>query len=473
MTEHRYDCLFIGGAWVKAGTDAVIDLVNPATREVFAHVPAGTPEDAVRAIEAASAAKDAWAAVPVKKRVELMNKALEIFKTYREEIIRLEALELGSPVSFSAFSHCDYQFERIESYIRETERVSLEESFEKSTVLREPVGVVACITPWNYPLGQVVQKVFPALLMGNTVVIKPSQHTPLTCYLLVEALEKAGFPAGTVNLVTGKGSALGDVFAEHPLVDMVSFTGSTQIGIELSRKALGTVKRISLELGGKSPFIWLPSRDYEPALGKLFSSIFLNSGQTCTALSRLIVPKEDLERIKALLLKHIPELTVGDPLDPSVKIGPLASRAQYDKVLSYIELGKAEGAEMLCGGAAPELGKGWYVRPTVFTNVTNDMRIAREEIFGPVLCVITYDTVDEAVAIANDTPYGLSAGVFGEDREQALSVARRIHSGNVYVNGAPRDVTAPFGGYKQSGIGREGGRYGLMEFTQLKAVFDH
>ncbi len=469
---YSFDRLFIGGAWVKPAGNNVIALENPATREVFAHVPDGTPADAEAAIEAAAAAQPAWAATPLSKRVLLMRKALEIFKTYRDEIIRLEALELGAPVSYSASAHCDYQFTRIESYIRETENVALQESFELSTVMREPIGVVACITPWNYPLGQVVQKIIPALLMGNTVALKPSQHTPLTSYLLVDSLDRAGFPAGTVNLVTGRGSKLGDTFATHPLVDMISFTGSTAVGIKLSQKALQSLKRISLELGGKSPFVWLPSADYEPAVNQLFGSVFYNSGQTCTALTRLIVPEADLDRVKELLMRRIPELTVGDPFDPKTKIGPMASKAQYEKVLSYIELGQKEGAKLLTGGAAPEAGVGYYIKPTIFTDVTNDMRIAREEIFGPVLCVLTYKTVDEAVAIANDTPYGLNAAVFGEHKA-ALAVAKRIKAGNVYVNGGPRDVTAPFGGYKQSGIGREGGRYGLMEFTQLKATFDH
>lgn len=468
---YRFDSFYIGGAWGKPSTTDVLTLENPATRDPFATVPDATPADAVAAIEAAASALPAWSATPLAKRVELMQKALEIFKTYRDEIIRLEALELGAPVSYSANAHCDYQFTRIESYIRESQKVVLEEQFEQSTVVREPVGVIACITPWNYPLGQVVQKIIPALLMGNTVVLKPSQHTPLTAYLLVDSLDRAGFPAGTVNLVTGRGSKLGDTFATHPLVDMISFTGSTAVGIKLSQKALESVKRISLELGGKSPFIWLPSEDYEPAINQLFGSVFYNSGQTCTALTRLLVPESDLERVKALLLRRIPQLVVGDPMDPKTNIGPMASKAQYDKVLSYIELGQSEGAELLCGGPAPEAGKGYFIKPTVFVNVTNSMRIAREEIFGPVLCVITYKTVDEAVDIANDTPYGLNAAVFGE-RELALSVAKHIKAGNVYVNGCPRDVTAPFGGYKQSGIGREGGRYGLMEFTQLKATFD-
>lgn len=295
---YRFDSFYIGGAWAKPSTTDVLTLENPATRAPFATVPDATPADAVAAIEAAASALPAWSATPLAKRVELMQKALEVFKTYRDEIIRLEALELGAPVSYSANAHCDYQFTRIESYIRESQKVVLEEQFEQSTVVHEPIGVIACITPWNYPLGQVVQKIIPALLMGNTVVLKPSQHTPLTAYLLVDSLDRAGFPAGTVNLITGRGSKLGDTLASHPLVDMISFTGSTAVGIKLSQKALEGVKRISLELGGKSPFIWLPSEDYEPAINQLFGSVFYNSGQTCTALTRLLVPESDLEKSK-------------------------------------------------------------------------------------------------------------------------------------------------------------------------------
>ncbi len=468
---YSFDKLYINGFWVESSGSERIALENPATREIFAHVPDSTPEDANRAIEAAANALESWSAVPIEKRIELMRKMLELFKSYHDEIIRLEAFELGAPVSFSEESHCNYQFTRVASYINEAQKLVLSEKFNKSTVLREPIGVVACITPWNYPLGQVVQKVIPAVLTGNTVVLKPSQHTPLTSYLLVDAFDRTGFPAGVVNLVTGRGSRLGDIFASHPAVDMVSFTGSTSVGVKLSQKALESVKRISLELGGKSPFIWMKSDDYEPAIGKLFSSVFLNSGQTCTALTRLLVPQEDLGKVKELLLRRIPELTVGDPFDRAVKLGPVASKAQYEKILSYIELGKTEGAELLCGGAAPEAGKGYFIAPTVFTGVTNDMRIAREEIFGPVLCVITYKTIDEAVAIANNSPYGLNAAVFGP-RDEAIAIAKRLKAGNVYINDAPRDVTAPFGGYKQSGIGREGGRYGLLEFTQLKAILD-
>ncbi len=469
--SHSFGRHYIGGVWREPSSPGRIAVTSPVTFERIAEVPDGTPEDADAAVRAARLAQPQWAAVPMGERIALMEKMLGIFRTCADEIVRLEALELGAPVSFSKVSHCEYQFTRTASYIRLAGQIPESVPFEASTVLREPVGVVACITPWNYPLGQVVQKVIPALLMGNTVVLKPSQHTPLTAFLLIEAFDRAGFPAGVINLVSGRGSRLGPVLAAHPLVDMVSFTGSTAVGTELARTALASVKRISLELGGKSPCVWLPMKDYAPALPGLMNSIFLNSGQTCTALSRLIVPEDDLPAIEAMLREALKRYPVGDPFDPATRIGPVASRAQFDKVSSYIRLGIEEGARLVAGGVPAAPDRGYFIAPTIFSDVRNDMRIAQEEIFGPVLCILTYRTVDEAVAIANDTRYGLNAAVFGPKAE-AVAVARRIRAGNVYVNDGPRDVTAPFGGYKASGIGREGGIHGLMEFTQLKAIFD-
>ena len=469
--SYSFDKFFIDGSWCEPTQERRIELVNPATKSVFATVPEAAPADVEAAVVAAAAAQPEWAAVKLQERADLMQRMLDVFKTHREAIIELEAQELGAPVSFGASAHCDYQFVRIQSYIDIARGMALEERFAKSTVLREPVGVVACVTPWNYPLGQVVQKVVPALLMGNTVVLKPSQHTPLTCYLMMDAFERAGFPKGVVNLICGRGARLGNVLSRHLLVDMVSFTGSTQVGVQLAQAGLEGVKRISLELGGKSPCIWLPGADYEPWVPLLMNSIFLNSGQTCTALSRLLVHQDDLPRVEALLRKHVADYPVGDPMDPAVRIGPVASKAQFDKVSEYIALGIKEGARLIAGGIPDEPENGYYVGPTIFSDVTNDMRIAREEIFGPVLCVLTYRTPEQAVAIANDTPYGLNAMVCGP-RQEAMALARRIKAGNVYINDAPRDVTAPFGGYKQSGIGREGGIAGLLEFTQYKAIID-
>lgn len=466
-----FEKLYIDGEWTPASSGEWIDVENPADMKIFARVPRGAAEDIDRAARAAKAAFPAWAAKPLSERIALMERFLAIFRSQEEEIIDLEIKELGAPWAFAKSSHCEYQYTRVRSYIDLAPEVPMVEKMPLSTVYREPVGVVGCITPWNYPLGQVVQKVIPALLMGNTVVLKPSQHTPLSCYLMADAFDRAGFPKGIFNMVTGRGAEVGDAMATHPMIDMISFTGSTSGGIQVARQALGTVKRITLELGGKSPDIFLPMDDYDTAIRCCFNSIFLNSGQTCTALSRLIISKSEEAKIEARLAAIVKEYTVGDPADHSVKVGPLASLSQYRKVRSYIEKGLSEGARLLAGGVPGDPVRGYYVEPTIFTGCTMDMTIARDEIFGPVLCVFTYETEDEAVALANDTRYGLNAAVYGP-KERAVAVAKKIRAGNVYINDSPRDTAAPFGGYKESGLGREGGVYGMLEFTQQKALFD-
>lgn len=466
-----FEKLYIDGEWTPASSGEWIDVENPADMKIFARVPRGAAEDIDRAARAAKAAFPAWAAKPLSERIALMERFLAIFRSQEEEIIALEIKELGAPWSFAKSSHCEYQYTRVRSYIDLAPEVPMVEKMPLSTVYREPVGVIGCITPWNYPLGQVVQKVIPALLMGNTVVLKPSQHTPLSCYLMADAFDRAGFPKGIFNMVTGRGAEVGDAMATHPMIDMISFTGSTSGGIQVARQALGTVKRITLELGGKSPDIFLPMDDYDTAIRCCFNSIFLNSGQTCTALSRLIIPKSEEAKIEARLAAIVKEYTVGDPADHSVKVGPLASLSQYRKVRNYIEKGLSEGARLLAGGMPGDPVRGYYVEPTIFTGCTMDMTIARDEIFGPVLCVFTYETEDEAVALANDTRYGLNAAVYGP-KERAVAVAKKIRAGNVYINDSPRDTAAPFGGYKESGLGREGGVYGMLEFTQQKALFD-
>ncbi len=401
-----------------------------------------------------------------------MKRMLAYFKELEPQVVDAVVSELGAPVAFAREKHVQYQYVRMESYISLAPQLPLVEHLPQSTVYREPLGVIGCIVPWNYPLGQIVQKVIPAILVGNTVVLKPSQHPPVTAYYLAEAFDKAGFPKGVFNLVAGRGSEIGNAMCDHPLIDMISFTGSTEAGSKVAQRALAGIKRISMELGGKSPCIILPGAPYEKAVRACFDSIFLNGGQTCTALSRLFVPKAEKEAIETMLKEIVTEYTVGDPLDPSVSIGPLSSRHQYDTVREYIQKGINEGGTVLAGGLPESPDHGYYVKPTIFTDMTNDMTLAREEIFGPVLCVIPYDTVEDAVAMANDTPYGLNGAVWGP-KDQALQVGRRIRSGNVYINDGPRDVEAPFGGFKESGIGREGGRDGMLEFTEPLALFDH
>lgn len=467
----NFEKIYINGQWVPGSTGQFIDVENPATREIFAKVPAGNAKDVDAAAKAAHRALPVWSATPLEERISLMKRFLEIFRSQEDELINITVKELGSPYTFTKTAQVEYQYTRTQSYIDLASKVPLVEHMAASTVYREPVGVIGCITPWNYPLGQVIQKVIPALLMGNTVILKPSQHTPLSSYWLADAFEKANFPKGVFNLVTGRGGEVGDAMATHPLINMISFTGSTSGGINVGKNALTGLKHISLELGGKSPYIILKGSNHEEAIRLCFNSIFLNSGQTCTAFSRLLIPKSEQSVIEKKLIEIAKEYTTGNPEDSSTKLGPLASLRQYEKVKSYIESGIQEGARLLYGTVPENSNNGYYISPTIFTCVTSEMSIVRDEIFGPVLCVFPYETEEEAIRIANDTRYGLNAGVYGE-KEKAIAVAKKIEAGNIYINASPRDTSAPFGGYKQSGLGREGGIYGMIEFTQQKALFD-
>ncbi len=466
-----FEKLYIDGQWIPGSSGKFIEVENPATQKIFAKVPAGNAEDVDKAAKAAAKALPGWSGTSLSSRINLMKKFLEIFRAKEDELIDIIIKELGSPYTFTKSAQVEYQYTRTQSYIDLAPEVPLVEKMAASTVYREPVGVIGCITPWNYPLGQVIQKVIPALLMGNTIILKPSQHTPLSSYWLADAFEKAGFPKGVFNLVTGKGGEVGDRLATHPLVDMISFTGSTSGGIQVGKNALDSLKHISLELGGKSPYIILKGSNYDEAIHLCFNSIFLNSGQTCTAFSRLIIPKSEQPLIEKKLVDIAKEYTLGDPESHDVKMGPLSSLRQYEKVKQYIEKGVEEGALLLTGSVPENKDGSYYIAPTIFTNVNSEMSIAKDEIFGPVLCVFTYENETEAVRIANDTRYGLNAGVYGE-KEKAISIAKQIKAGNVYINASPRDTSAPFGGYKQSGLGREGGIYGMIEFTQQKALFD-
>lgn len=467
----NFEKIYINGQWVPGSTGQFIDVENPATREIFAKVPAGNAKDVDAAAKAAHRALPVWSATPLEERISLMKRFLEIFRSQEDELIDITVKELGSPYTFTKTAQVEYQYTRTQSYIDLASKVPLVEHMAASTVYREPVGVIGCITPWNYPLGQVIQKVIPALLMGNTVILKPSQHTPLSSYWLADAFEKANFPKGVFNLVTGRGGEVGDAMATHPLINMISFTGSTSGGINVGKNALTGLKHISLELGGKSPYIILKGSNHEEAIRLCFNSIFLNSGQTCTAFSRLLIPKSEQSVIEKKLIEIAKEYTTGNPEDSSTKLGPLASLRQYEKVKSYIESGIQEGARLLYGTVPDNSNNGYYISPAIFTCVTSEMSIAKDEIFGPVLCVFPYETEEEAIRIANDTRYGLNAGVYGE-KEKAIAVAKKIEAGNIYINASPRDTSAPFGGYKQSGLGREGGIYGMIEFTQQKALFD-
>jgi acyl-CoA reductase-like NAD-dependent aldehyde dehydrogenase len=358
------------------------------------------------------------------------------------------------------------------SYVQIAQEFPFEEQIGNSLVVREPVGVVACITPWNYPLHQVVAKVAPALAAGCTIVLKPSEIAPLTAFILADIFEEIELPKGVFNLVTGTGPVVGEALVANPDVNMVSFTGSTRAGKRIMELAAQQVKKVALELGGKSPFVVLPDAPLEEAVAAGMGSAYMNGGQTCIAWTRMLVPKSRKDEIVAKVKEVAESYAPGDPMNPETKLGPMVSKVQQDRVRAYIQKGIDEGATLVTGGPdQPEgLERGYFIRPTVFADVTNDMTIAREEIFGPVLSIIEYDDEDQAVQIANDTVYGLHAGVFGGDKDHALSVARRIEAGQVDVNGQAFNPLAPFGGYKQSGLGREYGKYGLEEFREVKSM---
>lgn len=465
---------YIDGRWVVPQSEAVLAVVNPATMQPFSEIPAGDPKDAAAAAVAAQRAFPAWKKTTLEERISLMMKWAEALTRRAETIGDIETQELGTPWEYSYKKHGLYQIGRMKAYCECAREMGFQGQLTGAYVRMEPVGVVSCITPWNYPLGQIIQKVVPALLMGNTVVLKPSSQAPLSAFVLAEAADEAGIPAGVFNLISGSARAYGDSLITHPAFAMVSFTGSTAVGREIAAKAGAALKKVSLELGGKSPCIWLPGMpSYDEACRTLFKSVFLNAGQTCTAQSRLLIHESMTESVKDVFKRIIREFPVGAPLKEGAVIGPVVSRRQYEKVAGYIRSGIEEGAELFVGQVpAAEPTAGFYIEPAIFMNVTPAMRIAREEIFGPVLSVFTYRTEAEAVQLANDTPYGLSSGVFGPEAA-ARRIAAEIDAGNVFVNNAPRDVKAPFGGFKASGLGYESGVAGLSEFVRWKSVFVH
>lgn len=464
-----YEKIFINGEWQEANSNDYKEVTNTATEEVIAKVKSSTEDDVDQAVQAAKNAFNEWNELKPEERAEYVQKILDGIKERQEEIAETITKELGSAKKFSKNTQAQISVREMEATLKDFKNYTFEEELNNTTVLKEGAGVVACITPWNYPLNQIQRKVTPALLAGNTVVVKPASETPLTAFIYAEIVEKAGLPAGVFNLVTGKGSIIGDYLAGHEDVAVISFTGSTEVGKGLYEKASTNVKKIVLELGGKSVMLYLEGGDLEAAIKQSAGTVIDNQGQTCSALSRLLVPKEKLEETEAFIKEYYKDIKVGNPADDDVRVGPMVSEDQYNTVLDYIKKGQEEGAEVLVGGKAIE-GKGFFIEPTVFTNVTNDMTIAREEIFGPVLTVLTYDTVEEAIEIANDSPYGLSGAVVGP-QEEAVAVARKLRTGNVTVNQGDRNPSAPFGGYKESGFGRENGTYAIEDYVELKAIF--
>jgi aldehyde dehydrogenase (NAD+) len=462
---------YIDGTWTAPDGTGTLEVVDPTTEEVFATVPAGTPADVDRAVRAAKAAFETWRAVPVPGRASLLREVAAAIERRTDELAEIEAHEIGMPKDQAARTQVRLGVRAFSTAADLLDRFEFEDRSD-GVVVREPIGVVGAITPWNFPLNQLGSKVAYALAAGCTVVAKPSEVAPISAFVLAEIFDEVGFPPGVFNLITGLGPTVGEALASHPDVDMVSFTGSTQAGKRVAELAAHTVKRVALELGGKSPYIILDDADLATAVPMGVSSAFSNCGQTCSALTRMLVPRSRLAEVEAIARDAARQFVVGDPFGDTTRLGPVVSALQRDRVRHYIQLGIDEGATLVTGGPeAPEgLEHGFFVQPTVFSDVRPDMTIAREEIFGPVLAILPYDDDDEAVAIANDTPYGLAAAVAGSD-ERALRVAHRIRAGQVRVNQGYRPDDAPFGGYKQSGIGRELGRFGLEEFLEVKALF--
>jgi acyl-CoA reductase-like NAD-dependent aldehyde dehydrogenase len=466
------DRIYVGGQWVPSQGTGRIPVVEAATEEVIGTVPEGTPGDVEAAVAAAAEAFPGWAATPPEERAAACTRIAKGLEARKDELATLISREVGMVRFLSELVQVGLPIHSFGAVAGVVERFAWEEQVGNSLVVREPIGVVGCITPWNYPLHQIAAKVAFALGAGCTVVLKPSEVAPLNAYVLAEVVDDAGLPAGVFNMVSGTGPVVGEALASHPLVDMVSFTGSTRAGKRVGELCMQRVAKVALELGGKSANVLLPDADFARAVPDGVGKAFLNSGQTCSALTRMLVPRDRLAEVEELAARAAEALTVGDPLAEGSRLGPLASAAQWERVQGYIRSGIEEGAKLVTGGPGrPEgLDRGFYARPTVFSEVAPGMRIAQEEIFGPVLAILPYDDEDQAVEIANGTIYGLAGGVWAGSEERALAFARRLRTGQVEVNGGAFNPDAPFGGYKQSGIGREYGRFGLEEFLEVKSI---
>lgn len=462
---------FINGEWVESTGSETHEVINPATEEVIGKISLGTKEDLDKAVAAARAAFPSFSKTTREERVEMLENIAAEYANRKEEIIDVITEELGSPRSISEKVHYNMGYNHFSEAAKALKDFSFSEDRGDHLVVKESIGVSGLITPWNFPTNQSSTKIASAFAAGSPVVLKPAEITPFAAIILTEIFEKVGVPKGVFNLVNGTGETIGDGISSHPDIDFVSFTGSAGVGEKVMKNAAETIKNVALELGGKSPFVMLEDADVEKAAKAAVSHIATNTGQVCSAGTRMIIPSSKKEVFEDAVKKVLPEFPVGDPQDKNY-VGPLVSQKQWDTVQSYIQKGIDEGATLIAGGTGKPEGieKGYFVKPTIFTNVKNDMVIAQEEIFGPVMSIITYETIDEAIEIANDTVYGLAGYVFGEDKDTLRKVATSIRAGRIKVNNAELDFAAPFGGYKQSGIGREWGDFGIEEYLEKKAI---
>lgn len=468
MPTFEHDRLFIDGSWITPSGDGFIDVVDPATEEVIGHVPNGDAADVDAAVAAARRSFDPL--ISVAERRDRLNRVIAAMEKRLPDIAELITAEMGAPIRIAQTVQTQVPLAVAKGFADVLDTFEFEERIGNSLVLREPYGVVGAITPWNYPLYQVVAKVLPAIAAGCPVVLKPSNEAPLSVFAFIEACEEAGLPPGTINLVSGPGRVIGERLASHPDIDFVSFTGSTGVGARVGELAGQSIKKVALELGGKSANVILDGADLATAVKVGVGNAFLNGGQTCMAWTRMLVPQNRYGEVLDLIESVVSHYTVGDPRDPATRIGPSASRSQFDTVRGFIERAQRDGARLLIGGAEPIRDVGYYVAPTVFADVDPDSELGQEEVFGPVLAVTPFTDSDDALRIANGTPYGLSGAVWAATDDDAIAFARQVQTGQLDINGGAYNPTAPFGGYKKSGIGRELGRFGFEEYLQTKSL---
>jgi aldehyde dehydrogenase (NAD+) len=472
----NYEKFYINGEWVNpVNTLKTLDVINPATEESIGTIAMGDRDDVDAAVKAAENAFVTFSQTSVEERVALLQKIVEIYMSRSVEIAEIISLENGAPITLSKNAQAASGIGHFATALATLQNYQFEEIRGETLIRKEPIGVVGMITPWNWPINQITCKVGPAIAAGCTMILKPTEIAPLNAILLAEVLHEAGLPKGVFNLINGDGPTVGEAMSCHRGIDMMSFTGSTRAGIAVAKGSADTVKRVHQELGGKSANIILDDADFSKAVARGTKHMFNNTGQSCNAPSRMLVPASRQDEAKAAAKKVADELIVGNPASEETVMGPVVSDLQFNKIQGLIEKGIEEGAEVVVGGLGkPEgLNQGYFVKPTVFANVSNNMTIAREEIFGPVLCILPYKDEEDAINIANDTPYGLSGYISSEDPEHALKVARKIRSGNIHINNAPTGINDPFGGFKQSGNGREWGVFGFEEFLEIKAVMGY
>lgn len=465
------DALYIDGQWIKPATGDVIEVDEAATEEIIGTVPAGDAADAERAILAARRAFDSWSETPIKERADVVQALADGLRANEAKLAKIMAQEVGSPIAIAERVQVGLAATVFETMAEAAREMPAEERIANSMVIRAAVGVVGAITPWNYPLYQLAAKVGPALAAGCTIVVKPSSVAPLATFVLADLVHELGLPSGVFNLVSGRGALVGELLSSHKEIDMVSITGSTGAGVRVSQAAAPTIKKVALELGGKSAFLLAPGADLDEAVPNAVRGAFVNNGQTCSATTRLIVPNSVIDEVEQRVAAMVNAFVIGNPLDPSVTLGPVASVGQFTTVKDYIDIGMTEGTLIAGGpGSVDGLDRGYFVKPTVFSRLSPKARVVQEEIFGPVLVILGYDTLEEGIAIANDSEFGLSGAVFAADIPEAVLIAKRLRTGQVSVNGGRFNAKAPFGGYKTSGIGRELGHHGLMEYFELQSL---